>query len=50
MKVKNNTVGFIGSGKMGQAIMSGIIKSGFLDAKSIYVYDKNITNKVEVKI
>ncbi len=41
MKEKNEKIGFIGAGKMGQAIMKGIIESGFLPKSSICFYDTN---------
>lgn len=38
---ENNNLGFIGAGKMANAIMKGIIGSNFLPVDSIYIYDKN---------
>lgn len=38
---ENNNLGFIGAGKMANAIMKGIIGSNFLPVESIYIYDKN---------
>ena len=35
------TIGFIGAGNMGGAIIKGIIKNGAADAKDVFVYDKN---------
>ena len=37
-----NTIGFIGAGNMGGAIIKGIIKSKAANAADIIVYDKNI--------
>ena len=32
-------IGFIGSGNMGGAIARGIVKSGVVDGKDVYLYD-----------
>lgn len=37
----NNKIGFIGSGKMANAIIKGIIDSNFCEAKNIFVSDLN---------
>lgn len=34
-------LGFIGAGKMGTAILKGIVESNFLSSENIFVYDKN---------
>ena len=39
-------IGFIGAGNMGGAIISGMVKSGTFDAKSICVCDKNISPEI----
>ena len=41
-----NTIGFIGAGNMGSAIIGGMIASGNFDAKNINVCDKVISNTV----
>lgn len=49
-------IGFIGTGNMGEAIISGIIKAGLLPAESIVIFDiseqrtKKITSNLGVKV
>ena len=43
MTEKINNIGFIGAGKMANAILNGIVKSGFMGRENIFIYDKNIT-------
>lgn len=38
----NNIIGFIGTGNMGSALLRGIVKSKVIEAKNIYIYDKDI--------
>ena len=47
----NKTIGFIGAGNMGSAIMSGLIKQAIVPAKNIYVINHHIesTNKIVEK-
>ena len=40
------TIGFIGAGNMGSAIIGGMTSSGNFDAKSINVCDKVISDTV----
>ncbi|HHW46439.1 MAG TPA: pyrroline-5-carboxylate reductase [Clostridiales bacterium] len=35
----NNSVGFIGAGNMAQAIINGILKSGYIKPVNIYIFD-----------
>ncbi|MEA3468382.1 MAG: NAD(P)-binding domain-containing protein, partial [Thermodesulfobacteriota bacterium] len=37
----NNTIGFIGGGQMGEALIRGIIDSGLYDAAAIAVAEPN---------
>jgi pyrroline-5-carboxylate reductase len=39
----NKKIGFIGTGNMGQALLAGIIKAKLVSAKSIIVFDKDVT-------
>lgn len=41
MTEKINNIGFIGAGKMANAILNGIIKSGFIKPQNVYIFDKN---------
>ena len=41
------TVGFIGAGNMGGAILSGLMKNGGMDAANVYVCDYVISEKVK---
>lgn len=38
----NRTIGFIGTGNMGSAIIGGVVKSQMVTPGNIFVYDKNI--------
>ena len=49
MTEKINNIGFIGAGKMANAILSGIIKSGFIGKENIFIYDKNIEASQKTK-
>ena len=37
----NKTIGFIGAGNMGGAIIQGLVKNNLTSPDKIYVYDKN---------
>ena len=41
MCVNNCKIGFIGAGKMASAILGGIVKSNFIPANNIFIYDIN---------
>lgn len=45
----NNNISFIGCGKMGEAILSGIILSGIYKEKNIYFFDPNSKRKNLIK-
>lgn len=41
MKTERKTLGVIGAGKMGSAILAGLLKTGTVTAKKILIYDRN---------
>lgn len=45
MSALNHTIGFIGTGNMGSALLKGIINSGIIDADKIFAFDKD-TQKI----